>query len=272
MDLAAGAVHRSGWISPRLRADLRWRLARRRGNFAMRVVDVMVQRGGVALDIGASWGLFSNRLCRLVGPSGSVHAFEPHPGQLAELQRLAARIPKLHVHPVALSEQPGEATLHVPTTGSRLLDEMATISPPAAHGWEVGETHPVPMRRLDDVLPGVVPSFVKCDVEGHELAVMEGGRQVLAGRPPLLMEIEQRHQDRPIDEVFARLQAFGYGIFPARPTGLVALGDFDVDTDQTAYTRDQASTGGAESPGYVNDFLLLPEGEQPPETLLAPRR
>jgi hypothetical protein len=59
-------------------------------------------------------------------------------------------------------------------------------------GWR---HHPVTTARLDDFKLRDV-GFVKIDVEGHELAVLQGATDLLAmQRPTVMIEIEQ-HADR----------------------------------------------------------------------------
>lgn len=268
------AIHRAaGALSPALRADLQWRRSRAADDFAMVVVDTLVQRGEVVVDVGAGWGLYACRLARSVGRRGKVHAFEPNPTYQRPLQRLARRFPQLQVHSVALSNEAGDAALHVPHIADRMINEMATLVPPRRREWEVGTRARVTVRRLDDIVEAEdrPVAFVKCDVEGHELEVVEGGSEVLSSRPTILMEIEQRHHDQPISQVFARLEQLGYRLFAVRPDGLSPLDDFDVEADQTAHFRRKADPCSGEPAEYVKDFLLLAEGTHPPGRLLAPR-
>lgn len=267
MDPVGSVIHRVvGRLSPSLKAALLWRRAIAAGDFAMRVVDALVLPGDLVLDIGAASGLYANRLARLVGRLGEVHAFEPNPVYRRQLYAAAERLPQLHVHTIALSDEEGEAELNVPEIGSRLIHDMGTLVPPSDRPWEVGIRQRVPLARLDNVIPGLRPAFVKCDVEGHELAVLEGGRTVLGHRPPILMEIEQRHHDRPITEVFTYIKAMGYVVFPVRPQGVVPLSDFDVTSDQMEHLNKPSAKSG-EPPEYVKDFLLFPEGSSLPRAL-----
>ncbi len=105
-------------------------------------------------------------------------------------------------------------------------------------------------------------SFIKCDVEGHELAVLRGAAQTLKSGPPLLIEVEQRHHDTPLEEVFGHLLDLGevYAVFPG---GLRPLSAFDVQRDQTAHLLAKSSSTDSEPPAYIKDFLVLPRGRVP---------
>jgi FkbM family methyltransferase len=262
MDLVGAAIHRADKVSPALKARLWWSRSRRSGDFAMRVVDAMVQPGQVVVDVGAAWGLYSARFAHLVGRAGIVHAFEPNPTYAPPLKSLARSTPQLRVHLRALSDHVGAATLHVPEIANSLVHEMAMLSSPTERGWGVGAEWPVVLDRLDNV--ATQADFVKCDVEGHELAVLAGAPKLLASHPPVLVEVEQRHHDEPLSEVFAAFRAMGYEPWAVRPGGLVPLEDFDVDADQLAHLRSKASPTEGEPVEYVKDFLLV-EGEPPVE-------
>src|SRR5581483_6436540 len=83
--------------------------------------------GDVFVDIGANAGLFSMLAAKLVGPSGRVIAFEPHPGARAEMMRLLDRnavADRVDVVSAALSDRDGHtASLHITSrSGLSTLD------------------------------------------------------------------------------------------------------------------------------------------------------
>lgn len=152
-----------------------------------------------------------------------------------------------------------------------MIESMATLSPAESRGWEVGARRRVAVRRLDDLVVPDRVSFIKCDVEGHELQVLDGGSELVSRRPTMLMEIEQRHHDEPIQLVLEHLQDLGYDVFAVRPEGLAPLDDFDVQVEQTAHLLRRTSSNSGEPGRYVKDFLLLPTGVGPRQRLLAHR-
>jgi FkbM family methyltransferase len=250
--------------APRARARLSWRLdpAHR---FVREVLAALVHPGDVVLDVGASWGMFTYRLARQVGPEGLVHSFEPNPRVLPSLEAIAAVSPGVVVHPVGLSDAPGRASLQVPTlrravAPPRAIDPMASLSVPDNRLDAEHETVSVEVQRLDDVLDARRPvSFVKCDVEGHELAVLRGAEAVLAGRPAILIEVEQRHQDTPIEDVFEHLAERGYDGYILRDGGLRPISEFDVQRDQLAFLKPHAIFSAAPA-GYLHNFLFVASG------------
>lgn len=240
--------------APDLVARATWAY-KRRSAASLRIVEAHVRPGDAVVDAGANWGLYAARMAVLAGPTGRVDAFEPHPDHAGTLTTLARRRPQLTVHLMGLSDAPGSARLHVPIVGGRRVTALASFSPPAD-----GVAHDeidVPVARLDDVLgPDAAPSFVKCDVEGAELAVLRGGEAMLRrARPVLLVEIEQRHQDAPIAGTFDYLRELGYRGWYLGPAGLAPLEEFDVERDQLAHLRPGVVEYGMPE-GYVADFLF----------------
>ena len=224
---------------------------------AMRLVDEIVAEGDVVVDAGAAYGLFTARFATLVGPSGHVHAFEPDPVKVRRLRSLERRRDWITVHPMGLSDEPGERLLRVPIVEGRHLREQAFVDE-RAHGEAVAiERLPIVLQRLDDVLVDEPVALIKCDVEGHELAALKGGERVLSEtRPRLLLEVEQRHHREPISSVFDALSRFGYEGYALRDDEPMPLAEFDVERDQTRLLED--SPGGILPAGYVNNFLFEP--------------
>lgn len=110
----------------------------------------------------------------------------------------------------------------------------------------------VEARRLDD-LPLRDIGFIKIDVEGFEREVIEGARETLArDRPRLLIEIEEYHTRRPIEDDLAFVEGLGFrGYFLKQHEVLTPLSSFDPDAQhRKAHNRDRLN--------YVYNFIFLP--------------
>jgi FkbM family methyltransferase len=131
------------------------------------------------IDVGAHEGAVLADMVRLA-PRGRHIAYEPLP-HLAD--RLTGRFPDAEVRRAALSDMNGEASfVHVVTRP----------------GWSGFRERPYPaeertqritveVQRLDDSLPpDYVPTFIKVDVEGAELAVLLGAERTLAQHRPIV--------------------------------------------------------------------------------------
>jgi FkbM family methyltransferase len=138
--------------------------------------------GDVVWDVGANIGAISLAAARVVGPSGRVIAVEPETGCAAAVRRNAQinGIDWLEVHEVAAAAQSGEVEVIVveDTTWSRL----ASVG---EHELETDRRR-LPACALDD-LDAPTPTLVKIDVEGGEIEVLAGMRQLLADVRPVVV-------------------------------------------------------------------------------------
>jgi FkbM family methyltransferase len=250
-----------GRVSPRRRARIAWSLARRAGDLAPAVTEQLVGPGHVCLDIGASWGLFTHQLAGMTGPGGAVHAFEPNPVNHRSLDRIRAGRSNVTIHHCALSDTSGTAELRMPRRHGKDVHAMGSLSVPGAREDLFVNTVKVESRRLDDVLGDAVASvnFVKCDVEGHEQAMLEGAPRLLEARPTVLIEIEQRHRDTPIQHTFDLFAEAGLEGYALGEGELIPIANFDVERDQVALMT-PGELQPAPPPGYLNDFLFVSPG------------
>ena len=102
-----------------------------------------------------------------------------------------------------------------------------------------------------DALDPPPAGFLKIDVEGHERAVLEGARGLIArDKPAMIIEIEERHTGRDLNEELDFVETFGYRTLAISEGRLIARAMLDVDRDHRAK---------AGEPGYANNFVFLPE-------------
>lgn len=244
--------HSAGSWRVRLRLFYRaWRYRWKNDPAEIAYVRRNVRPNTIALDIGAHKGGYTYWIARSVGRQGRVYAFEPQP-ELARKLAMAFDPTRVLVVNAGVSDRDGTMQLHVPS-GDRPSPGASLVTPrePTA----TSRTLDVRVIQLDSFLSGRVQpvSFIKCDVEGHELAVFRGAEQLLRrDRPTLLFECEQRHHgSNSIREVFDFLHALGFvGHYFTRGQ-LAPLAEFDPGRDQR--------TPGAES--YCNNFVFTASGD-----------
>lgn len=212
----------------------------------MKILGLIVRKNDRVIDIGGNRGVYAYQLCQL---GAKVEVFEPNPACLEVLSAWAANKPNIAVHPVALSSQAGSANLHIPIdTAGVEHDASASLE----HGdFALARDAFVTLQTLDSYQFENV-SFIKIDVEGHECSVIEGAIATLASsKPALLIEIEQRHNSRPIAEIFKMILGNGFQGFFISNNALLPIKDFDV-----AYHQAPQNFGVAMSP-YINNFIFL---------------
>lgn len=156
--LVALGLHRLGWM----------------GRDEAILLRKLVRPGMHVVDVGANIGLYSLLLARLVGPGGSVLAFEPEPN-LYEILRencLSNDATNIVFFQCALGRTNGRASFYrsVFNSGNNRLGR-------ASAGHDAVE---VKVERFDDLRPESKPDFVKIDVQGHELAALAGMERALS--------------------------------------------------------------------------------------------
>jgi FkbM family methyltransferase len=147
-----------------------------------------------------------------VGTHGHVLAFEPHPEIFEELKRNASQWKKhqmgeLRLEKVALGDHEGTARL---VNGADFGHNRGSAS--LAGSGSAADGFTVPIRRLDDYLKEIqMVGVCKIDVEGHELAVLEGARETL-GRRSIRDIIFEDFDDQP-SCVTQFLRQYGFNVF-----------------------------------------------------------
>tara|TARA_B110001452_G_scaffold120657_1_gene100146 strand:- start:1358 stop:2170 length:813 start_codon:yes stop_codon:yes gene_type:complete len=185
------------------------------------------------LDMGAAYGYYS-LLARQHGPPGlAVHAFNPHPLFMRELQRnlaLNGRDGEVHLHELAIGGSEGAAEMDYAVGGGLNGSK---------HGHEHGRNtrRTVRVATLDEWAATVAPAllkrpppflFVKLDIEGAAAAALAGGRRLLRHATHVLVGIHNDDEWAAAREAFAepayeivmaqkgRNGATGNGVFAAR--------------------------------------------------------
>jgi FkbM family methyltransferase len=154
----------------------------------LRLIRRVLRRGDHFVDCGANLGYFTLAAARAVGERGRVDAFEPDPINRARLERhleMNGSPAHVRVHPVAVADQAGEATLYHPVGDARNHGEASLFAPSGV----ATQAYTVPTGRLDQLVSGK-PRLVKMDVEGAELTALRGMRGWLSGEgvPQLIVE------------------------------------------------------------------------------------
>jgi FkbM family methyltransferase len=134
-----------------------------------------VQPGDTVWDAGAHAGATAYFLAQSVGPNGRVYAFEPDAGNYEYLIENIARHHLDNVIPVrkALSRATGTVAFQADGTMSAGIREHLLYA-------DRGQTVDVESIALPDACKEFgVPAFVKMDIEGAEVAVIEGATEFL---------------------------------------------------------------------------------------------
>jgi FkbM family methyltransferase len=156
--------------------------------------------GGVLWDIGANFGLHC-LTAKHCAPDSRVVCFEPSCQMLSRLWRnRALNNLDVEIIALALSSRHGFQTLHMGPSGN---PGMSTLSPWSSATYS--GTCVVATARGDDLVATKVvpaPNVIKLDVEGHELAVLEGleATLLLPSLHSVIFE-DSIEQDTPVKEL-----------------------------------------------------------------------
>ncbi len=174
----------------------------------------LLQPGATALDIGANIGYLTSLFAIRAGPSGAVHAFEPHPHVQETLIRNIARI-RLHpesapisMHTCALGDISGQARL-IETDYFQINRGTARIAETKSE--DELRSYSVPMETLDNLFSDESFDLAKIDVEGFEPRVLQGAERLL--REKRIRHIIYEDHDIKSKKLAAMLATDGYSIF-----------------------------------------------------------
>jgi FkbM family methyltransferase len=229
-------------------------LAYQRFEPEIRHLDEVCGRGGTMVDIGGWYGPWARRLAKR---SSRVVVIEPTPLHEVLSRTLPASVA---VVGAAASDGTGEAEIWLPSPNGATRG-MSSLHRRDIHSVSVT----VPLVTVDDLGLRDV-TFMKIDVDGHEVPVLHGAaRTIRRDRPRLLIEVEERIQS--VETVTSLLLSWGYRgwVLPGRRW--VPLEDFPLAAHQarTCHAADRGLLHGVLWPmrRYVNSVLFLPEGKTP---------
>jgi len=168
--------------------------------------------GDTVIDCGANLGLFSTMMAQRVGPTGTVHAFEPSPNSCRDLTQVLRlnQLTCVVVNACAMADSCGEAVFCDITEGD-VRREGSHLNALGRMDFMGGIGHQeirVPTTTLDTYVAerDITPRLIKIDVEGAEFLVLEGGRNCLRTCKPLL--VIEIHPDDRGEFDHARLREF----------------------------------------------------------------
>jgi FkbM family methyltransferase len=145
-----------------------------------------VIRPGMAIyDVGAHVGIHALYAAKLLRHDGTVYAFEPWPENAAVLRRHVRCNPSLAPRLI-----PVETSVGAESGRSTMMEGGGDGQHRLARAGEFGAVGTA-MVTLDDFAAEHQPdpSLILVDVEGEELAVLEGGERLLRrARPRLVLE------------------------------------------------------------------------------------
>ncbi len=184
---------------------------------------VLLRRAGfqpdVVIDVGANRGQWTS-MARETFPDATYHLVEPQHGCQPFLKQVAGCSPRIHIHAAAVTH-PGVSTVVMVGGGD---DQAGTgnfipTRPPAPS--ETDPYHPTSYASttLDALFSNLKPAhlLLKLDVEGHELAVLEGARELLRQTEVVVAEFWMfriaGEEMATFAELIASLESAGFALY-----------------------------------------------------------
>jgi FkbM family methyltransferase len=184
-----------------------------------KIIRHLVTKGGYVIDIGANIGAYTKFLSELVGSNGCVFSIEPIP---LTYEILSSNMKKLKLGNVvlincAISDTDGYVTMEIPLYEESAGENFyqARIVDENING--LFRQVKVESRTMDSLFSGPNNiSFIKCDVEGHELKCIKGAMGMIRNiKPAWLIEFSEDPDDDKSTayETFRVLNEEGYKAF-----------------------------------------------------------
>lgn len=197
----------------------------------------------VFLDIGANIGTITVAMAKTVK---KVYAFEPIPDNLALLNENVRlnNLTNVEVHPVALGSKFGKVSMETDSGESG--------------GFSIRGEGDIELVTLDSV--HTAPTFMKIDVEGHELEVLKGGRKTIEShKPTIWFEVNlvetRRRGDWWLSGVERELRSLGYEVYLPTKDGFRKVGS--IAREMFALAPKAFLLGKLM---YSTNFLAVPKG------------
>ncbi len=147
----------------------------------MKFLQCFLRPGDVVADVGANIGAYALLAATLVGPEGTVVAFEPDPSNIHRFRRQLQRNELSQLRIVEAAVGACDSMLFL-KAGKDTLSSIVLLQQ---------EGIPVPAVSLDTYFSRLQPPiFVKVDVEGYEEPVVRGSLSLISSGFPLVWQLE----------------------------------------------------------------------------------
>jgi len=180
------------------------------------LVKKFIKSGTDSIDVGVYRGVYSYEMSKY---SEKVHSFEPNPIIFKYINKnLKKFIKNIHLYNFALSNQNKTINLKIPIRNSNsnkeIFEEYYEMGKATIHNennFENYENFEIQTKKIDELNFDNKISFIKIDVEGHELEVIEGAKNTIKrDKPVLLVEIEKQYTKKEVAESINFINSLGY--------------------------------------------------------------
>ena len=187
----------------------------------IRILERLINRGDVVIDIGANIGCYSYHLAHFVFSTGRVISFEPRSNIHDRLKRQLKEFQHCTVEQLGVSNAETIGDLYLPTSHGR----SSLVKHDDFVGFRSEKIQLVTLDQYIDKDGTRALAFIKIDVEGHEYEVIHGaGRTLRTYHPLVLCESEDRHlevQGKSVRMFLELMRGYNYNSYVVEEFKLV---------------------------------------------------
>lgn len=144
----------------------------------IKLISSIVKPGFNILDIGANIGFYTQIFSNIVGPNGTVHAFEPEATNFNYLQQNLGTNKNVKLVNKAVSDKTGPIKIY--------LSKMLNVDHRTYPVDDYAEVIEINATTIDDYLLSnntTQVDFIKMDIQGFEMAALKGMEKTLKNNP-----------------------------------------------------------------------------------------
>ena len=194
----------------------------------------LVPAGATVADIGANIGWYSVHMAAK-DATARIFAFEPVPGTYKWLQKAITynNLPNVVIEQLGISDRTGTMNIYVDPT----IAGAASAHPSVYQ--DTSSPVLVQVTTLDEyaTAQGLKFDAIKLDVEGGELAALQGAKRVLTEHRPIVFSEMLRRHARAFgyhpNAIIALMKSLGYACFRIADGQLVAFERMEESTIET---------------------------------------
>jgi FkbM family methyltransferase len=223
--------HQWSFLAPEeCRYDLELHTSTQEGRAELSGMADAALQGGTLFDIGAHMGIMSAIFCA-ARPTNKVYSFEPSPVTQKRLEAIRALNQiedRMFIQPTAIGRDRAKLEMLLDPAGG-----YVQIQNYAHAGWAEPQRIEVDVESIPQAAErlGVIPDFIKLDIEGYEYEALQGSMSFLtAQQPVLLFELHSNYlEQRGLSpkQVVTMLSECGYvfSTYTGQPLTAQAIAD-----------------------------------------------
>lgn len=221
----------------------------------MLYITKLLKQKRTFIDIGSNIGIFSYYFSSIFE---NIKSFDPTKEATEKLSLLNKK--NITIFNCALSDTSREQEFFIPIMNLPMARKLTLYS----HGSLENRDNIIKKEKIEKrlVKTNTLDNYsfqnvdlIKIDVEGHESKVIQGSLNTIKNNKPfLIVEIEQRHIKKKINEVFQEIEQLGYDGYYLINNKLKSINGFSYEADQKPYLSSLSY-----DKGYIKDFIFIPK-------------